>query len=210
MARASTGDKRAFTIIGYAAQFFYGGWFLFHGLNWWLGFFPEKSFAPGAQGFIPELIRLHIFTVVKVLEVVIGLALLSDLFVPLAIVAAFPITFVIATLNFSKGSAFGIAVGVAIVVLNVLMALGHLDRYRPMLARRGGRPNAAGLHAWAGGGPAPAPRSDTLPPAQLIPAILLGIAVPAALTYASIYFAKPPSPAGHQARSFAASMNARP
>jgi hypothetical protein len=37
MARTRTG---AFTILVYAVQFFFGGWFIVQGLNYFLDFFP--------------------------------------------------------------------------------------------------------------------------------------------------------------------------
>lgn len=182
----TTASHSGFARCFYAFQFFYGGWFLFHGLNWWLRYFPEKSFGPDAHGLIPELIRSGLFDIVKLLEVVIGIALLADLYVPLAIVAAFPITFVIAWLNASKGNPFGLSVAAIIVALNALMAVGHLDRYWSMLVMRAGPPNADGLRPSA----RPFVGARLAVTAHAL-AIVLGIAVPAALTYASIHFAKP-------------------
>src|SRR5699024_2307858 len=85
---------------------------------------------------------------VKALEIAIGIALLSNRFVPLAIVAAWPITLMIAFVTASHGRPFGIGVAVVIISLNAIMSLGHLDRYRPMLvfdAGSGGRPGRGGV-----------------------------------------------------------------
>ena len=48
-------QKRGFTRFAYACQFFYGGWFLFHGLNYWFQFYPDRSIRPG-PGLIPALV----------------------------------------------------------------------------------------------------------------------------------------------------------
>jgi hypothetical protein len=40
-ATKAAGGGRVFTVVVYAIQFFFGGWFLVHGLNHWLEFFPR-------------------------------------------------------------------------------------------------------------------------------------------------------------------------
>lgn len=134
-----TGGRSAFTGFAYACQFFYGGWFLFHGLNYWFGFYFDRTVLPG-PGLVPALAESGVMTVVKVLEVVIGVALLLDRLAALAIVAAWPITLMIAFVNSSHFTPFGMSVGAVIVALNAVMSLGHLDRYRAMLAADAGPP----------------------------------------------------------------------
>lgn len=136
--------KGAFARIALACQLFFGGWFLFHGFNYWMSFYFDPSVLPG-PGLVPALAASGVMGIVKVLEITIGLALLLDQFAALAIVAAWPITVVIAIVNASGGSAFGIGVAVVIIALNAIMSFGHLDRYRPMLVRSAGTPSLAGL-----------------------------------------------------------------
>ena len=119
--------------------------------------------------------------IVKVLEVTIGLALLLDLFAPIAIVAAWPITLMIAFVNSSHLSPFGIAVSIVIIALNAVMSLGHLDRYRPMLAVNAGPPSLDGLMGRSSDDCA---RLRTLPHAL---AILAGIGAAAGVTFLTIY-----------------------
>ncbi|MCW3836979.1 hypothetical protein ACFQ1E_13535 [Sphingomonas canadensis] len=134
-----TGERHAFTGFAYACQFFYGGWFLFHGLNYWFGFYFDRSVLPG-PGLVPALAESGVMTIVKLLEIVIGLALLLDRFAALAIVGAWPITLMIAYVNGSHLTRFGLSVSAVIIALNAIMSLGHLDRYRAMLAYHAGAP----------------------------------------------------------------------
>jgi hypothetical protein len=136
---SETGGRSAFTGFVYACQFFYGGWFLFHGLNYWFGFYFDPTVLPG-PGLVPALAASGVMTFVKLLEIAIGLALLSDRFAALAIVAAWPITLMIAFVNSSHLTPFGTSVGAIIIALNAVMSFGHLDRYRTMLAFDAGPP----------------------------------------------------------------------
>ncbi len=165
----------------YGIQFFYGSWFVFHGLNWWLRYFPEKTYAPDAKGLIPELIHSGLFDAVKLLEIVIGAALMANVFVPLAIVAAFPIAIVIAWVNFTKFSIWGYSVAAVVMGLLGLMALSRLDYYRPML----------GMYSAAPGLGRPEGRSpELLPLGKHIIGVVAAFALAAAITYASVYTAQ--------------------
>ena len=169
MGLGEPGKHSAFTRFAYACQFFYGGWFLFHGLNYWFEFYFDRSIQPG-PGLLPALAESGVMAVVKVLEIAIGLALLADLAVPLAVVVAWPITLMIAYVNSSHLSLFGTSVGVIIIMLNAVMSLGHLDRYRPMLTLRAGPPTLGG----PGGAGGPRARNRSRLPA--LPHALAAIA----------------------------------
>ena len=70
---------KGFTRLCYAAQFFFGGWFLAHGLNHWLEFFPRPSgSSPISKELIGALNHSGIFIIVKALEVVTGAMLLAN------------------------------------------------------------------------------------------------------------------------------------
>jgi len=145
-------NSRLFTGLVYGTQFFFGGWFLAHGLNYWLGFFPQPHGSSStSRELILALISSGLFDIVKAVEVVTGVLLLLNLFVPLAIVLAVPVALSIVHLNvlenddpFSKGT------GIVILLLLGLMAAGRLDRYLPMLAMRCGDPSLSGLRSLFG------------------------------------------------------------
>lgn len=145
-------DGRMFTVLVYAAQFFFGGWFLAHGLNYWLEFFPQPhGSSPISRELIMALIHSGLFDIVKMVEVVAGILLLLDLFVPLAIVLSVPVALSIAHLNLIENDdLFSKATAVVILALIGLIAVGRLDRFLPMLAMRTGGPSRAGLRALRG------------------------------------------------------------
>ncbi len=162
--KGSGGRRGASPAFVYGCQFLYGGWFLFHGLNYWLEFYPDRSIAPG-PGLVPAIAASGLMAIVKALEVAIGCALLLDRFTALAIVAAWPITLTIAFVTSSHGKPFGIGVAIVIILLNALMSLAHLERYRPMLAFRAAAP---------------------LPTARHLLGAVAGVAFAVAITYLSL------------------------
>ncbi len=140
------GKRGALAGIVLSAQVLYGGWFLFHGLNYWFAFYHDSSIEPG-PGLVPAIAESGLMAIVKALEIVIGLALLADVFAALAVVAAWPITLTIAFVTASHGKPFGIGVAIVIVALNALMSFGHLDRHRPLLAWKANSGSRLGLPA---------------------------------------------------------------
>jgi hypothetical protein len=84
--------------------------------------------------------------VVKIIEVITGFLLLANRFVPLAVVAAFPVALSIAHLNLvANHDLTSMIVGVVIMPLLCLIALGHLDKFAPMLVMDNGDPSGLGL-----------------------------------------------------------------
>jgi len=158
MATAAFDGKKAgparragtFTIIIYAAQFFFGGWFLAHGLNYWLEFFPQPhGSSPISRELIMALIHSGLFDIVKGVEVLTGILLLLDLFVPLAIVLAVPVALSIAHLNMVENDdLFSRVTAIVIMALIALIAIGRLSRFLPMLAMRVEAPSLDGLRAF--------------------------------------------------------------
>lgn len=149
---SASGGGRAFMVLTYAAQFFFGGWFLYNGLNYFFVFFPQPpGSSPISHELIGALIHSGLFALVKGTELVVGAALLANRFVPLATVVAFPVSVCIAHLNIvGNGDTFGIVTGLVVIGLNGLIALGHLDKFLPMLVFDQGDPSVSGLRALFG------------------------------------------------------------
>lgn len=143
---------RVFMVVVYAVQFFFGGWFLWNGLNYFFGFFPQPpGSSPISQELIGALIHSGLFGVVKAIEGVVGLMLLANRFVPLAIALSLPVSVCIAHLNIiANGDTFGIIAGAIVLGLNVIIALGHVDKFLPLLVFDQGDPSPAGLFALFG------------------------------------------------------------
>ncbi len=136
-----------FKIVVYCVQFFFGGWFLVHGLNNWFSFFPQPpGSSPAGAGLIGAMIESGMFDLVKGMEVVSGALLLANRFVPLAIVLAFPVGVGIAFFDHAtNGDWFGTGTAVAIIIMLCLMAISHLDRFLPMLVCNQGDPSLKGV-----------------------------------------------------------------
>jgi hypothetical protein len=194
-------SARIWEAVVYAAQFFFGGWFLFHGLNHWMHFFPQPpGSASVSSELIHALIRSGLFDWVKGVEVVVAILLLANRFVPLAAVLAFPISIVIGYLNIAvESDANALFVFFGVLSLNALIAIGHLDRLLPMFAPGNIAPNLAGLRsALPIDGAAYAKASEQaegsfsatarrpLPILAQLVAIALGIALPVYLTMSTL------------------------
>ncbi len=146
-ATEGSGKSRVFMQIVYAAQFFFGGWFLYNGLNFFVEFFPQPAGSSAlAYQLISALIDSGLFALIKILEAVVGVMMLANRLVPLAAILAFPISVSIAHLNIiNVGDALAIGSGVAAIGLNGIIALGYLDKLLPMLSWNSGDPSTAGL-----------------------------------------------------------------
>lgn len=131
----ATKQRDWFRILVYAAQTFFGAWFLIHGLNHWVHFFPQP---PGSDSLTSRLIRVMIetglFDLIKGAEVVSGVLLLVHRFVPLAIIMAVPAAVVIAHINFflNKG-ADSFIVGFMIMAILLILGAGYIKSFAPML-----------------------------------------------------------------------------
>ncbi|HUE12459.1 MAG TPA: hypothetical protein VMQ54_16025 [Steroidobacteraceae bacterium] len=157
MTSASTANthpqgEAAFRWTVIVVQTLFGAWFLVHGLNYFVAFFKQP---PGGSTLSHELIGalIHsgLFSWIKAIEIIVGVLLLAQRFVPLAVVAAFPVTIVIAYVNLAVNKdIFGLIVGVVILAANALMAFAYLDRYRPMLSYDAGLPSLKGIRAIRG------------------------------------------------------------
>jgi len=175
---------RWFTVLVYAVQFFFGGWFLFHGANYFLAFFKQPpGSSPLTHEVISALIHSGLFGIVKAIEIAVGIALLANRFVPLAAVAAFPVSFSIAYVNFvANGDGLSLLVAAVVIAFNAIIAIGHMGRFWPMLSFNQGDPDMQGLFApWAGNNPT-LPRSAGLNGFAHLLCILAGLAAPAGLT----------------------------
>ena len=138
-----------FRVLVLAVQSLFGAWFLVHGLNYFVEFFrqPPGSTGPSHE-LINTLISTGLFAWIKVIEIVVGVLLLAQRYVPLAIVAAVPITLVIAYMNFVlKHDTFGFVVGTAIILAQLIMGLGYMSVFRPMLGYDVGYPSLRGLRS---------------------------------------------------------------
>jgi len=93
---------------------------------------PEPE---AARAFMTSLADSGLILIVKVVELLAGLALLSGFFVPLALLMLVPIIFNIGFFHFVLDPS-GIPVVIIILVLWVGAAKGHHHRLMPLLERK--------------------------------------------------------------------------
>lgn len=124
-----------------------GAIFLVFGLNGFLGFLPQPPMPAAAGAFAGGLAGAgYFFPLLKISEIVAGLLLLSNRFVPLALAILAPIV-----VNILAFHAFlapgGMPIAIAVLALEVFLAWTYRDAFRPMLAART-KPRAPRLSAW--------------------------------------------------------------
>jgi len=125
-------------ILVLVGRLVFGGWFLVHGLNYWTHFFPQPlGHQPLARELMAALIDSGLLALVKAIEVAAGVLILADRLTALALVAALPISVVIAFLNVAlEHTMLGLLAGPITIGLNIVLMLAYFDSYRPLLTWR--------------------------------------------------------------------------
>ncbi|WP_349606161.1 DoxX family protein [Cupriavidus sp. DF5525] len=124
-----------------------GAWMINSGLSHWLtnwGFppiFPQPlGTLPASNAMLVTLLETGVFDIVKACELLAGLLLLLDLFVPFALAMTLPISFMVffnaIVLNLRYGLIFSTSMSVWCLYLNLILILAYLRYYLPMLTCR--------------------------------------------------------------------------
>lgn len=119
-----------------AGRLFLGLVFTVFGLNFFFHFLPMPPAPPRATAFAGALFASgYLFPLLKVTEVVAGVALLANRFVPLALAVLAPIV-----INIVGFHAFlapdGMAVPLAVLAAELYLAWTYRDAFLPMLRAR--------------------------------------------------------------------------
>ncbi len=110
--------------------------FTFFGLNFFLNFLPQPPPTDPATGmFLGAIVASKYLTVVKVLEVVAGLALLGNRFVPLALVLLAP-PLVGIFLFHAVYAPEGLILPIILIAIEVYLAWVYRAAFAPMLQAR--------------------------------------------------------------------------
>ena len=118
-------------------RIYMGGHLLWSCLRYWMSDMQPAIHHPIGGPFIESLVAMHAFPGIKTLEGIVGLMLLSNRFVPLALVLAVPTSMTIFYLNtFVTARLSGLLTGPPELGVNVALMLLYLQHYRPMLAAR--------------------------------------------------------------------------
>ena len=122
-----------------AGRMILGGWFVYAGLNHWFHFTPQPyGQNPASIALTTALIESGLFDLVKAVEAITGLLVLVGVFVPLALLAALPVSVVVAYFNLimEHNGVVNYVAGTLVLGINLLLMLAYLDRYRPVLRWR--------------------------------------------------------------------------
>jgi uncharacterized membrane protein YphA (DoxX/SURF4 family) len=124
----------------------FGAWMVPAGLNHFAHLFPQPMGSkPLSHELIVALLDSHLFTLVKAVEMLAGICVLTGFYVPLALVVCMPVSFCVFYWDTplegwgSTASIFGSSV----LACNLLLCLAYLKSYRAMFALRS-RPRAFG------------------------------------------------------------------
>jgi uncharacterized membrane protein YphA (DoxX/SURF4 family) len=117
----------------------FGAWMVPAGINHFYSLFPQPM---GSQPLSMELIRAlldsGLFDIVKAVELIAGISMMTGFYVPLALVICMPISFCVFYWDTplegwgSRASIFGEAV----LFSNCLLCLAYIKNYRSMFALR--------------------------------------------------------------------------
>jgi hypothetical protein len=160
--------------------------FLVNGLNWWvklidpypsLSDFAHHTLPVGsdaAHNLVPALIGAGLFHLVKGLELTAGVALLTNLWVPTALVLVAPVTVNVFVVDvFLNNHLRGRLMGSGALLMSVFLMLAYFNTYRPMLVRTARLEGAAEARPFAWFDPLSQPWRTAL----MIPLGLLSLAV---------------------------------
>lgn len=115
-----------------AARVLLGLVFTVFGLNFFLQFLPQPPMAPEVGAFAGALVAGKIMLVIKIVEVVAGLALLANVFVPLALALLAPP--IVGILLFHGVYApEGMILPIVVLLLEGYLAWAYRGAFAPML-----------------------------------------------------------------------------
>ena len=119
-----------------AGRIIFGGWFIYAGLNHWLHFTPQPYGEHDVSvQLTAALIQSGLFDLVKAVEAIAGLLILTGVFTPLALVVVSPVSVCVGYFNLvlEHNGAVNYVAGGHVLGINALLLLAYLDSYRPLL-----------------------------------------------------------------------------
>jgi uncharacterized membrane protein YphA (DoxX/SURF4 family) len=137
-------DNGRIKILGYApgellltaARLQLGAWMIVNGLNHWLPIFPQPlGSTVDSQRLLVALIESGLFDLVKAVEVVGGILLILNLYVPLALLMLLPISIVVYYFDAVLQQRWNriLYMGVLCFYINLALLVAYVRYYFPML-----------------------------------------------------------------------------
>ena len=136
--KAGAPRTRFTRLLPHAIRILMGLMFCMFGLNGFLNFIPqpETPMPEGAVAFAGALMKSgFMMPLVMATQLIVGLLLLLNLFVPLALALLAPIIVGIISFHLFLAPAT-IGPGIVVLVMELYLAWAYRDSFRPMLAMR--------------------------------------------------------------------------
>lgn len=114
-------------------KFWLGLWMLFWGLNWFAGFVPQPLGGTNSHELHLVLMNSGLFSLAKLLEIVLGVSLLTNRFVPLALLLGAPVTAIVAWVHLLDGPG---APGYFVVFAHIFLLIVYLPYYLSFIVYR--------------------------------------------------------------------------
>jgi uncharacterized membrane protein YphA (DoxX/SURF4 family) len=140
MTTASTSTLKVMGYVVLWVRIAFGAHSLLSGLNHFFGFLPLPPIdASPAGAFVAEMSRIGLYDLIKVVECIVGVCLLINVFVPLALLLEFPITVSIFYLSVVvDGGTRQLFTGPRELFYNTFLFAAYAGYYLPMLKARAG------------------------------------------------------------------------
>jgi putative oxidoreductase len=128
-----------------APRIFLGLVFTVFGLNFFLHFMPQPPAPPRADAFVGALLAGgYLMPLLATAEVLAGLLLLGNRFVPLALAVLAPVVVNIVGFHLALAPA-GLPVALAVLAAELYLAWAHREAFAPMLRARTERARQAAV-----------------------------------------------------------------
>ena len=124
----------------YAVWFFrlvFGAWMVPAGLNHFVSLFPQPMGSkPLSHELIVALLSSHLFDIVKAVELIAGVCVLTGFCAPLALVVCMPVSFCVFWWDTPLEGGFAALFGEAALLCNVVLCIAYIESYRSMFVMR--------------------------------------------------------------------------
>ncbi|MGK5079295.1 DoxX family protein [Janthinobacterium sp. HLX7-2] len=147
----STSNKFDIWFVGKLVLIFFrimlGAWMIVSGTSHLLSLFGFAPIFPQPLGnfhpsnvMLVSLLEVGMFDIVKTVELLVGLCLVFNIFVPLVLAVALPISYMVfhnsIVLNVRYDRIFSTYMSVWCLYMNLILVLAHIRYYLPMLKMR--------------------------------------------------------------------------
>ena len=121
----------------WALRLLFAAWMIPAGLNHFVPLFPQPMGSqPLSHELIVALLDSHLFDIVKAVELIAGLAVMTGIYLPLALVVCMPVSFCVWYWDVPLqgwGSTSAIY-GWAVLLSNLFLCAAHFEYYRALFA----------------------------------------------------------------------------